>query len=151
MREGTQAKLREESASKLATVHGLTEDLKEHRDTIQRNEAREGLLERQHASGEEELASLLEEAARHGASLEASAVVERTNTPVNSPDPTSLWNATVARAVRLETRALDEAQAKLISSEAKVLNAWNALMGEKAAVDQSRCSFFVNATATTCT
>ena len=146
MREGTQAKLREESASKLATVHGLTEDLKEHRDTIQRNEAREGLLERQHASGEEELASLLEEAARHGASLEASAVVERTNTPVNS-----LWNATVARAVRLETRALDEAQAKLISSEAKVLNAWNALMGEKAAVDQSRCSFFVNATATTCT
>ena len=144
MREGTQAKLREESASKLATVHGLTEDLKEHRDTIQRNEAREGLLERQHASGEEELASLLEEAARHGASLEASAVVERTNTPVNS-----LWNATVARAVRLETRALDEAQAKLISSEAKVLNAWNALMGEKAAVDQSRCSFFVNATATT--
>ena len=41
MKEGAQAKLKEEQGSKLATVHTLTEELKELREVLRRIEARE--------------------------------------------------------------------------------------------------------------
>ena len=133
-REGQQAKQSEEVSMKLATVHKLTEDLKGSREMLRRMEAKEALLDRQQAAGEEEIRTLLQEAARSGAALEASVVMERPNTK----DAATLWANATIHAGELEKHALEQAKAQVIACEARVQAAWSAVMNDRVAIDQSR-------------
>lgn len=129
--EAIKATLTEEAEVRISELQGVMSIVTALRDNVRRMEAEEVSTAKQQAACDEELAAALEDAARHGCAMGAARVME-------GPEGGSLWCRVLARALQLQGKAAEEAEATVKVCERKVESSWVALHEDKVTLDYGR-------------